>query len=137
MQDFTNIKIDLGLLKKDNEITNKVVEKIAESIEKMQEINLNLSKVIAMHEEKHDYHEKTEDELKTDIKELHLRIDEVEKNIAGKIESLRTDLLNNKSTFYDSIKNIEKYKWMILGGATILGWVIGHINLNALNTILK
>jgi hypothetical protein len=35
------------------------------------------------------------------------------------------------------LAEVEKYKWMILGGALALGWVIGHVDLTVLGTLFK
>jgi hypothetical protein len=35
------------------------------------------------------------------------------------------------------LAEIEKYKWMILGGALALGWLIGNVDLTMLGKLLK
>ena len=73
-QDLNDLKLDIGLLTKDVEQTNRLCEKLSESIEKLQEVNVNILRMITLHEQRHDQHEKSENEMKEDIKELHSRI---------------------------------------------------------------
>jgi ElaB/YqjD/DUF883 family membrane-anchored ribosome-binding protein len=151
-QELNNIKLELGLLKKDVQLTDRLCEKLTESIGKLEEINISLTRMIALHDEKHQHHGKVENELKEDIKELHSRItstsreiheriDEVERHIAAKIDSLRVELQRHEqkdgTKLPEVLKEIDKYKWMILGAAIAIGWIIGNVNLGVLGTLFK
>ena len=141
-QDLNNIKLKVGLLEKDVSLTDKLCTKLSESIAKIQELNTNIAQMIVLHEQKHDQHEKVEKELKDDIKDLHDRIDQVERHISARIDALRTDLLKHKTEdrknkVGEMMKEIERYKWMILGAAIAIGWIIGNIDLEVLGTLFK
>ena len=43
----------------------------------------------------------------------------------------------DKGRIPEMLGEIEKYKWMILGGALALGWLIGHVDLTMLGKLLK
>jgi small-conductance mechanosensitive channel len=141
-QELNNVKLKVGLLEKDVSLTDRLCTKLSESIAKIQELNTNITQMIVLHEQKHDQHEKVEKELKDDIKELHERIDQVERHISDRIDALRTDLLKHKSedrrnTVTEMLKEIERYKWMILGAAIAIGWIIGNVDLAVLGTLFK
>ena len=141
-QDLNNIKLKVGLLEKDVSLTDKLCTKLSESIAKIQELNTNIAQMIVLHEQKHDQHEKVEKELKDDIKDLHDRIDQVERHISARIDALRTDLLKHKTEdrknkVGEMMKEIERYKWMILGAAIAIGWIIGNMDLAVLGTLFK
>lgn len=142
----------VSLLEKDVKQTDRLCERLSESIEKLNEVNLSLTRMITLHEQRHEQHDRVESELKEDIKELHSRIttvtrelhdkiDDVERSISEKIDGLRMEIIRHeeqdKSKLPDILKEIDKYKWMILGGAIALGWVIGHVNLEFLGKLLK
>jgi chromosome segregation ATPase len=157
MQDNTKIhefEMKVGLLEKDYQQMSKLVEKLSESIEKIQEVNVNLMRMITLHEQRHDQHEKAEFELKNDTKELHSRITTVTRELHDKIEgterllvdkldSLRQELLEHKNKdqtdvkIVNVLKEVDRYKWMILGSAVTLGWIIGNVDLKVLGTLLK
>ena len=152
-QKLHDVEMKVGLLQKDVQQSEKLCEKLSESISKLQEVNANILRMITIHEHRHEQHERAETELKDDIKELHSRIttvnreiheriDEVERHISERIDALRSDLIQHKkeegnNVVGDTLREIDKYKWMILGAAIAIGWIIGNVNLGVLGTLFK
>lgn len=141
-QEFQDLKLKIGLMQKDVELTDRLCSKLSESIAKIQELNVNLMQMINIQEQKHEQHEKTENELKRDIRDLHERIDQVERHISQRIDDLRSDLIKhkkeeNRNNIAETLKEMDKYKWMILGAAIAIGWIIGNIDLAVLGTLFK
>jgi predicted nucleic acid-binding Zn-ribbon protein len=140
-QKVHELELKVGLLGKDVEQTDRLCEKLSESIAKIQELNVNLMQMITLHEQRHEQHEKVETDLKDDIRDLHDRIDQVERHISARIDALRNDLMNHKQQdrgrIPEMLAEIEKYKWMILGGTLALGWLIGNVDLTMLGKLLK
>lgn len=152
-QKLHDVEMKVGLLQKDVQQSEKLCEKLSESISKLQEVNANILRMITIHEHRHEQHERAEIDLKDDIKELHSRIttvnreiheriDEVERHISERIDALRSDLIQHKkeeggNVVGDTLKEIDKYKWMILGAAIAIGWIIGNVNLGVLGTLFK
>ena len=152
-QKLHDVEMKVGLLQKDVQQTDRLCEKLSESISKLQEVNANILRMITIHEHRHEQHERAETEVKDDIKELHSRIttvnreiheriDEVERHISERIDALRSDLIQHKkeeggNMVGDTLKEIDKYKWMILGAAIAIGWIIGNVNLGVLGTLFK
>jgi chromosome segregation ATPase len=147
-----NLELKVGLLGKDIEQTDRLCEKVSESIEKIEEMNSSMLRMITIHEQRHEQHEKTETTLREDIKELHSRIttvnreiheriDEVERTITNRLDDIRRDLIKHKEVEDPKIttvlKEIDQYKWMILGAAIVLGWIIGHIDMGMVGKLLK
>jgi len=135
------LEMKVGLLGKDVEQTDRLCEKLSESITKIQELNVNIMQMITLHEQRHEQHEKVETDLKEDIRDLHDRIDQVERHISARIDALRNDLINHKQQdkgrVPEMLAEIDKYKWMILGAAIAVGWIIGHVDLQVLGTLFK
>ena len=84
--------------------------------------------------------------VKQDIKELHSRVTtttrEITDHIDNKIDALaRSDAEqhNTMSKKIDAINDrvdlLERWKWMIVGGAIAIGYLLSHVNL--LDRILK
>ena len=152
-QKLHDVEMKVGLLEKDVQQTDRLCEKLSESISKLQEVNANILRMITIHEHRHEQHERAESEVKDDIKELHSRIttvnreiheriDEVERHISERIDALRSDLIQHKkeeggNVVGDTLKEIDRYKWMILGAAIAIGWIIGNVNLGVLGTLFK
>ena len=152
-QKLHDVEMKVGLLERDVQQTDRICEKLSESINKLQEVNANILRMITIHEHRHEQHERAESEVKDDIKELHSRIttvnreiheriDEVERHISERIDALRSDLIQHKkeeggNVVGDTLKEIDRYKWMILGAAIAIGWIIGNVNLGVLGTLFK
>jgi methyl-accepting chemotaxis protein len=149
---LNELELKVELLNKDVQLNDKLCSKLSESIAKIQELNVNIMQMITLHQQKHEQHEEAEQDLKDDIKELHSRItsvnremherlDLVERHISERIDALRSDLINHKkqdgNKVRDALQEIDRYKWMILGGALALGWLIGNIDLTALASLIK
>lgn len=143
-EQISEVKLQVGLLNKDIQHTNLLCDKLSESIEKIQEMNMNLVKMIALHDNKHEQHEKVEDNLKDDYKELHSRIttinreihdriDQVEHHITSRIDALRVELMNHKAQdknrLSERIFDIEKWKWMVAGAIGLGAWLLGHLDI--------
>ena len=141
-QRLHELDMKVSLLSKDVELTDRLCSKLSESIQKIQELNVNIMQMITLHEQRHEQHEKTENSLKTDIKDLHERIDQVERHISQRIDDLRSDLLQHKKEegknhVAETLREMDKYKWMILGAAIAVGWIIGNIDLAVFGTLFK
>jgi len=139
-QKFHDLEIKVSLLGKDVEQTDRICEKLSESIAKIQELSVNTMQMITIHEQRHEQHDKVETNLKDDIRDLHERMDQVERHISERIDALRNDLLDHKkedNVVGNTLKEIDRYKWMILGAAIAVGWIIGNVNLGVFGTLFK
>jgi transposase len=153
-QEMSNLKLEIGLLKKDNQQLTAITNKLSDSIDKIQEMNGNLLRMIALHEQKHEGHLRVEDEIKDDIKDLHSRvttvtrelqdkISDVEKHLADKIDSLRKELILHKTEDQGKVKpteilaKIENYKYLILGAAIAAGFLLGNLNTGLVGLLFK
>jgi len=78
--------------------------------------------------------------VKQDIKELHSRVTTTTREITDHIDRKIDDLARSDeeqhvamSKKIDAIKDrvdlLERWKWMIVGGAIAVGYLISHINL--------
>ncbi len=146
------LDLKVSLLERDIQSTDRLCERLSESIGKLQELNVSLTRMITLHEQRHEQHERVETELKDDIKELHSRIttvtrelhdkiDDVERSIGGKIDDLKKELIRHeqrdKTKLPEVLKEIDKYKYLIIGGIFALGWFLGNVNLAAFGTLIK
>ena len=89
------------------------------------------------------------DDLKLDVKEMHDCLDKTRDLLADKLEKMQEEYRANSGKFFEHAEKLHaedvvshsklsnrigeleqlKNKWiyMILGGAAVLGWVTGHI----------
>ena len=90
------------------------------------------------------------DDLKLDVKEMHDCLDKTRDLLADKLEKMQEEYRANSGKFFEHAEKLHaedvvshstlsnrigeleqlKNKWiyMILGGAAVLGWVTGHLD---------
>lgn len=72
------------------------------------------------------------DELKTDVKQVHDCLDRTGDELKEQLKLMHQTACNQHDQLAAKISEIEKFKnkwmYMILGGAAVLGWVTGHID---------
>ena len=77
-------------------------------------------------------------ELKVDVKEVHSRITTGNREIMDKLDEKIDALAKSDKEQHETLKKsmddvrervdvLEKWRWMIVGGAIVLGYVIGHM----------
>jgi len=148
-EEIQGIKLQVSLLEKDIQLTSKFCEQVSESMQRIQEVNMNFIKMISLCEQKHIQHEKAESCFEVDIKELHSRITtvnremhdrmmQVEHHISEKIDCLRGDLMPEEPKEERGFNSkYDKFFWMVVGAALTIGWVIGNVNLQNFSNLFK
>ena len=90
-------------------------------------------------------------ELKTDVKEIHSRITTGNREIMEKIEhmdaamearmaknaetsaqqhsEIKSSLQSDINKVTDRVDVLERWRWMIVGGAIVCGYLVGHLDL--------
>jgi chaperonin cofactor prefoldin len=79
-------------------------------------------------------------ELKTDVRDLHSRITTGNREIMDKIDQKFETLSRSENTAHDEVKysvdrlstrvdTLEKWRYMIVGAAIVLGYLVGNIDI--------
>ena len=124
----TDIKVQIAGLKKDIENVNNLNGRLDAAIEKLTEVSTSIKQMLAVHEEKISRQEQIDEiifeklkeragEIDTVHRELTKEIQQVEKRLLIEIKQLKVDIGGRVGT-------LEKYKWLILGGAIVVGWIL-------------
>ena len=130
MENITDIKIQLESLRKDIENVNTINSRIDTAIDKLTDVSTSIKSMLAVHEEKITRQEQTDEvifgklrerqiEIDTVYKELQKEIQQTEKRLLIEIKSLKLDIGGRVGT-------LEKYKWLILGGSIVVGWILSR-----------
>lgn len=87
--------------------------------------------------------EKLEQQIDENYSTLHSRISDLRDDLRSDFESKNDKILNKldehninsanqNKILQDRISQIEKWKWLIMGGALVIGYVLAHIKLDRL-----
>ena len=128
MPDTTEIKVDIESLKKDIENVNTIHNRLDTAIDKLTDVSTSIKSMLAVHEEKIARQEKIDeiifeklkdraDEISDVYRELKKDVEMSEKRLLIEIKSLKNDIGAR-------VGILEKYRWLIMGGAIVIGWFI-------------
>ena len=128
MPDNTEIKVDIESLRKDIENVNTIHNRLDTAIDKLTDVSTSIKSMLAVHEEKIARQEKIDeiifeklkdraDEISDVYRELKKDVEMSEKRLLIEIKSLKNDIGARVGV-------LERYKWLILGGAIVIGWIL-------------
>ena len=148
MSDIEKLTAEIKLLKKDITQSEAIHARLDTAIEKLTELAVNIKSMLAVHESKIARAEQVDDDIfvllesrrkewDADLKELHSRITtntrelreemiDCEKRILMEIRSVRGELSGR-------VGLLEKWRWLIIGGAIVLGLIFTDVKDNILD----
>ena len=129
----TDIKVQIAGLKKDIENVNTLNGRLDLAIEKLTDVSTSIKQMLAVHEEKISRQEQIDEIIFEKLKERAGEIDNVHKELSKEIQQVEKRLLIEmkqiKLDIGSRVGILEKYRWLIMGGAIVIGWFIalnGH-----------
>lgn len=124
----TDIKIQLEGLKKDIENVSHLNGRLDTAIEKLTDVSTSIKQMLAVHEEKISRQEQIDDIIFDKLKERAGEIDTVHRELSKEIQQVEKRLLieirQMKLDIGGRVGILEKYKWLVLGGAIVIGWIL-------------
>ena len=128
MADNTEIKIDIESLRKDIENVNTINGRIDTAIEKLTDVSTSIKSMLAVHEEKITRQEKIDevifDKLKDRADEISDVYRELKKDVEMSEKRLLIEIKSLKNDIGARVGVLEKYRWIIIGGAIVIGWIL-------------
>ena len=131
-QSNVNTQIELELLKKEIADMKQIHVRLDTAIEKITDFSNCINRLLAVHEEKitqqEDAQQRSVQEFTTDIKELHSRITTNTKEMTALMTHQHKEQKDVIDRLKDEISNrvgvLEKWRWIIIGGSIVLGFII-------------
>ena len=128
MPDNTEIKVDIESLRKDIENMNTINGRIDTAIDKLTDVSTSIKSMLAVHEEKIQRQEKIDevifDKLKDRADEISDVYRELKKDVETSEKRLLIEIKSLKNDIGARVGVLERYKWLILGGAIVIGWIM-------------
>jgi predicted nucleic acid-binding Zn-ribbon protein len=123
-----------------NEIESleKIVEKLDLSIDKLTEVSNNVSKLLAVHDTRLNVIEKDTVRNEDDIRDIHVKMDNIAKEINKKLDEAMANSVEGHARIQAAIEEklkgidarvrvLEVWRWLVIGGALAIGWIINKI----------
>ena len=128
MADTTEIKVDIESLRKDIENVNTINGRIDTAIDKLTDVSTSIKSMLAVHEEKIQRQEKIDevifDKLKDRADEISDVYRELKKDVEMSEKRLLIEIKSLKNDIGARVGVLERYKWLIIGGAIVIGWIL-------------
>jgi len=128
MDSINDLKVEVAGVKKDIEQAYNLNSRLDTAIEKLTDVSTSIKQMLAVHEEKIARQEQIDEIIFDKLKgrageigrvhtELSKEIQQVEKKLLLEIRQMKLDIGGR-------VGILEKYRWLIMGGAVVIGWFI-------------
>ena len=128
MPDNTDIKVDIESLRKDIENVNTIHNRLDTAIDRLTDVSTSIKSMLAVHEEKIQRQEKIDeiifDKLKDRADEISDVYRELKKDVEMSEKRLLIEIKSLKNDIGARVGVLERYKWLIIGGAIVIGWIM-------------
>ena len=128
MAEITDIRVELESLKQEVNNVNSINTRLDTAIDKLTDVSTSIKSMLAVHEEKLSQSEKKDEVIFNKIRERADELDKVNQELTEKIElsekRLMCELKSIRNEINDRVGVLEKYRWLILGGAIVIGWAV-------------
>jgi hypothetical protein len=136
-QEYTDLKVDVGVLKTQVFTLSQLCEKMDKVIEKLVDVHdQHINKVY----ETMDDQRKEKD---SDVAEVHDRVDmvldkliETEKRIMEEFQGLKKALNEHSAVSKSQFDRINQWKWTLAGGIIVITWLISRIGFDTLLKVI-
>ena len=136
----TDLKVQIAGLKKDVENVNNLNSRLDMAIEKLTDVSTSIKSMLAVHEEKISRQEQIDDVIFSKLKDRQSEIENVHRELSAEIQQSEKRLLIEikqlKLDIGGRIGILERYRWLILGGAIVVGWFVA-LNGNEILEMMK
>jgi len=109
----------------------EIVLKVDDAIEKISQVNINLTKMIAVHEEKFDVREKSERSINRKIDDIYDKMERDHDNVLVEIKKVNNTLEKVEENLDNRLTNVEADQTktnlklaVVVTGATIIAFII-------------
>ena len=124
----TDLKVQIEGLKKDVENVANLNTRLDLAIEKLTDVSTSIKQMLAVHEEKISRQEQIDEIIFEKLKERAGEIDLVHRELSKEIQNVEKRLLIEikqlKLDIGGRVGILEKYKWLVLGGSIVVGWIL-------------
>lgn len=65
-----------------------------------------------------------------DIKDVYVKLAESEGRLLDELKAIRQDMKEMNERYEKRISELDRWKWMLMGGAVVAGWLLAKIAAN-------
>jgi len=122
------LAVDIEGMKKDIANASMFHSRLDTAIDKLTDVSTSIKQMLAVHEQKLTQTEKTEEILFDKVRERGEELDMVYRDLQRDISQVEKRLLLEmktlKSCFDGRVSVLERWRWLIIGGALAIGFIV-------------
>tara|TARA_Y100000389_G_scaffold181438_1_gene197031 strand:+ start:496 stop:930 length:435 start_codon:yes stop_codon:yes gene_type:complete len=122
------LAVDIEGMKKDIANAGLFHSRLDTAIDKLTDVSTSIKSMLAVHEQKLTQTEKTEEILFDKVRERGEELDMVYRDLQRDITQVEKRLLLEmktlKSCFDGRVSVLERWRWLIIGGALAIGFIV-------------
>ncbi len=73
--------------------------------------------------------EKLDERQIEDRKELQMVVDDLRNDLVQEMKALREEMAAQHAVEKQKIEDLNKWRWLVMGGAVVVGWIISRLGL--------
>lgn len=142
MSDLNTVRTDVEILKKDVSNIQGLLSRLDTAIDKIADASNGISKILAVHENQIKETESSLVERKRlaekEVELLHRRISDMKEEsietdrrnhdeIMTKLNNMGKEVSSELKTMSERVTILERWKWWIMGGSWVIGFVIATL----------
>ena len=126
-ESFLQLKSEIQALKIKDEYRTKeldaLLNKLDNSTNKLNDLSENIGRLLAGQE----LHKTSDNEVRDELKILHTRIGDLHDKCTEMIDKTETRVSSDISLLYKKVDSLEKWRWITIGIATAIAWLLTNI----------
>jgi predicted nuclease with TOPRIM domain len=126
-ESFLQLKSEIQTLKIKDEYRSKeldaLMSKLDDTSSKLNILSDNISRLLAGQET----HKTNDNEVRDELKILHTRIGDLHDKCSEMIDKTETRVSSDISLLYKKVDSLEKWRWITIGVATAIAWILTNI----------
>jgi|TARA_B100000959_G_scaffold286709_1_gene366657 predicted nuclease with TOPRIM domain len=100
-----------------------LMKKLSDTSTKLNALSENIGRLLVGQE----LHKSSDNEVRDELKILHTRIGELHDKMTVMIDKTETRMDADITTLYKKVESLEKWRWIVIGVATVIAWLLTHI----------
>jgi len=126
-ESFLQLKSEIQTLKIKDEYRSKeldaLMSKLDDTSTKLNTLSDNISRLLAGQET----HKINDNEVRDELKILHTRIGDLHDKCTEMIDKTETRISSDISLLYKKVDSLERWRWITIGVATAIAWLLTNI----------
>lgn len=144
---------NVNILKKDMDQVGRLVDRLDVTIEKLTEVSSSVSQLLAIQGHRLEFQEKYSEQLQKlvekrreetegNIRDLHNKIDKVERELQEDMDENNRDVIREIKEFKadserqhkevnEKMSRMERWMWVLMGGGIVVAWLINRVEISS------